>query len=146
MEINYDTIALPTNCSGGVISGDFFLMADSDLDFEIAHADVIEASSNYKKWRNFPINKKRRFEILYKASERLLKSLHKVRKVNGTDQAVFLLRLHYIFVWTLYNCLGDVYHIDRKLARTSRFRDLRSELFKWSNDYPDYDFFARCNP
>ena len=117
-------------------------MADSDLDFEIAHADVIEARSNYEKWRNFPINKKRRFEVLYKACERLVKALWKVREIKGTDEAVFLLRLHNRFVWNLYNLLGDVYYTDRKLSQTTRFRDLRQELFRWGADYPGYDFFT----
>jgi hypothetical protein len=146
MKIDYDILTLPTDCSGGVISGNFFPMADSDLDFEIAHADVIMAKSNYVKWRNFPVNKKRRFEVLYKASERLLKSLHKVRKVKGTDEAVFLLRLHNRFAQNLYCILGDVYYTDRKLADTERFKNLRNDLFGWGGDYPGYDFFTRRHP
>jgi hypothetical protein len=142
MKIDYDLLTLPTGCSGGVISGNFFLMADSDLDFEIAHADVIEAELIYEKWKNFPINKKERFEVLYKACERLLKSLHKVRKVKGSDEAVFLLRRHYRFARNPYFILGEVYYTNRKLAQTTRFKDLRRELFRWGDDYPGYDFFT----
>ncbi len=137
---------MPTDCSGGVISGNFFLMEDSDLDFEVARADVIAAKSNYVKWRNFPIHKKKRFEVLYKACEKLLKSLYKVRKVKGTDEAVFLLRLHNRFAWSLCGVLGEVHSVDRKLADTERFKDLRYDLFAWGSDYPGYDFFTRRNP
>lgn len=53
MKINYDVIALPTECSGGVVSGNFFMVADKDLEFESAHADAIEAEANYEKYKIF---------------------------------------------------------------------------------------------
>jgi hypothetical protein len=146
MKINFDTIALPTECSGGVVSGNFFMVADNDLDFETAHADAIEAEAIYEKYKIFPVGKKRRFKVLYEACEKLLKALWKVRKVQGTDEAVFLLRLHNGFARNLYNLLWDVWSIDRKLAHTKRFKDLRQEFFEWGGDYPGYDFFNRTMP
>ena len=122
------------------------MIADNDLDFETAHADVIEAEANYEKYRSLPIGKRRRFETLCRACERLLKALWKVREVQGTDEAVFLLRLHNRFAWNLHNLLQDVWSIDRKLAHTKRFEELWQEFFEWGGDYPGYDFFNRTMP
>jgi hypothetical protein len=146
MKINYDTIALPTECSGGIVSGNFFMVADNDLDFETAHADAIEAEANYEKYKIFPVGKKRRFKVLYEACEKLLKALWKVRKVQGTDEAVFLLRLHQGFARSLYNLLQYGWSIDQKLASTRKFKDITYEFFSWGGDYPGYDFFNRTMP